>query len=196
VPAGGLCPAGGCSEAQRDSVCWSPASGTPRGPGLDGSCAINLCAQAAVCFCWVLFQRAGAARGVTEMFGTTSSGSSSAAGAAWALPLLWHRAAGLRNRLVLVLGMLCHQGKPSGAALCLVRGQSGPCSSPDPPLSHMVPIIRRTHQSRLTRSFTGVARITIHTLTKVGKMISWLSVKQHPASAVPGRGEVVGAADV
>lgn len=60
----------------------------------------------------------------------------------------------------------------------------------------MVPIIRRVHQPRLTRSFTGVARIMIHTLTKVGKMISWLSIKQHTASAVPGGGEVVGAADV
>lgn len=174
----------------------SQASGTLQGAGLNGSPAFNLHPQAAVCFCQVLFQRAGAAWGVIEMFSTTSSSSSSTTGTAWALPLPWHSAAGLSNGPALALVMLCRDGKPSGAALCSARGWLGPCSSPEPSLSHMVPIIRRVHQPRLTRSFTGVARITIHTLTKVGKMISWLSIKQHMASAVPGGGEVVGAADV
>lgn len=88
------------------------------------------------------------------------------------------------------------RGEPSGAALCSERGCSGPCSSPEPPLSHMAPIIGRVPQPRLTRSFTGVARITIHTPRKVGKMISWLSINPHTASAGPGGGEVAGAADV
>ena len=189
----------GCSKARWDEPQWiwgaqSQALGTLRGAGLDGFPAFNLHAQVVVCFCQVLFQRAGAAWGATEMFSTTSSGSSSAAGAAWALPLPWHSAAGLSNGPMPV--MLCHDGKPSGAALCLAWGWSGPCSSPELSLSHMAPIIRRVHQPRLTRSFTGVARVTIHTRPKVGKMISWLSIKQHTASAVPGGGEVAGAADV
>lgn len=89
------------------------------------------------------------------------------------------------------------RGEPSGAALCSERGCSGgPCSSPEPPLSHLAPIIGRVPQPRLTRSFTGVARITIHTPRKVGKMISWLSINPHTASAGPGGGDAAGAADV
>lgn len=71
----------------------------------------------------------------------------------------------------------------------------GPLCLSEPPRSHLVPIIRRVHQPCLTRSFTGVAQITIHTLTKVGKMISRLSIKQNTASAAP-EGEAVGAMDV
>lgn len=144
---------------------------------------------AAVCFCKVLFQRAGAAWELPRCLVPR-------AGAVPPPPVLPQLFPGHGTALVLVPGMPRRVGKLLGAALCSAQGWLGPCSSPEPSLSHLVPIIRRVHQPRLTRSFTGVARLTIHTLTKVGKMISWLSIKQHTVSAVPGGGEAAGAADV
>lgn len=96
------------------------------------------------------------------MFSAMSGGFSSTVTSAWPLPLL----------LVFQTsdtGDTGDTGKPSGTAFCSVWGWSGPCSSPEPPLFHLVPIIRRVHQPCLTRSFTGVAGITIHTPRKGGK---------------------------
>lgn len=112
------------------------------------------------------------------------------------LPLC-HSTAGVPEAPMPAPAVPCGHKEPSGAALCSERGCSGgPCSSPEPPLSHLAPIIGRVPQPRLTRSFTGVARITIHTPRKVGKMISWLSINPHTASAGPGGGDAAGAADV